>query len=941
MPHLTDNIFEELYEGFNGEIYTDKLRRNMLSTDGSIFRVEPACVVYPKNESDVKKTIDFAKKYGLSLHSRGSGSGLCGSTIGKGIILDFSKYMNRLLELNVSEKYFICEPGYRFGELESELKDRGIFFPPDPSSGEYATFGGMFGTNASGAHSVKYGNVADYVVDAEFFLSNGDKYSLQEIFNTPYENLEEPFKSIYEMYDKLSDSIEKSYPNIKYNVSGYNLRGLVKNGNLSLHKLLAGSEGTLAVVTKIKFRLLEKPKYDSLVVAFFDDIISSSRAVQKILPMGPAGIEIMDKSLLKIARDNDESLKGKIPDNIDNVLLIEFDSFDEEEARNYATESKNILEYENLSKSSFLAVSEEEKEKFWAVRKAAVPILYKLKGEKKILALIEDAAVPTDKLVEYFEGIYKILENNRVNFVVYGHIAKGLMHTRPLLNLKDPHDIALLKKIADEFFELIYSLGGAASGEHGDGRIRSSYIKKQYQDIYPLFLEAKHLLDEFNILNPEIKTNHDPKQVEKFLRYGKDYRSSEKFQNSLMWQEDFVNEVEKCHGCSKCTTVTTATRMCPIYKFTRDESAAPKTKANILRALISETVDEKSVYEKNFQYVIDRCVNCGSCYKECPSNVNIPKLAMEARSKYVEKFGSSISNKLVVSVELAARTTRKISNILAKTMKFKVLRKVGEVFTGVTAERDFIAFENKSLFERVNKVEGDGEKSVLYFSGCYAGYIKPQIGESAVKVLKKIGYKVHIPEQHCCGIPMLSKGMTKAAKNKINQNIDEWGKLIDSVEYIVVTCSSCGLSLMQEWGYLMDDETTEKIKKKTIHISRLVNMNFEKLSLSNCSYKLSYHMPCHLKVQADPESSIKMLKRIEGIQLKDLKSHCCGMAGSWGISAKNYDLSVEIGSDMINKLNSSDADYGITDCPTCRMQMEHLGNKETLHPIEIVAKCLD
>jgi FAD/FMN-containing dehydrogenase/Fe-S oxidoreductase len=939
MPQLTNNIFDDLVEIINGDVYIDKLRRYMLSTDGSIFKVEPACVVYPKNEEDVVNTVKFASKYGLSIHSRGAGSGLCGSAIGKGIILDFTKYMNKLIKLDIENKEFICEPGYKFGELNVELQGKNLFFPPDPSSGEYATFGGMYATNASGAHSVKYGNVSDYVVDADVILSDGSKIVFSDVMNMQYEELPENLQKLYELYTDNFETIETSYPKIKYNVNGYHLKNLVEDGKLNLIKLFGGSEGTLGIVTKIKFRLLDKPKYDSLVVAFFDDIVSSAKAVQHIMPLCPSGIEIMDKSLLNLAKEQDETLRDKIPDGIDNVLLIEFDAFDFNECSDLAEKSQQILKEYNLTDKAYLAINEEEKAKYWAVRKAAVPILYKLKGKKKILALIEDAAVPIENLVEYFEGVYALLAKHKTNFVVYGHIAKGLMHTRPLLDLTDPHDIELLKVIADEFFELVHSLGGVISGEHGDGRIRTKYIKKQYPAIYHIILETKYLFDNYNILNPEIKTINDPSQMKKFLRYGKDYRSicTNKL---LVWDENFEDEVEKCHGCSKCTTVTTATRMCPIYKFTRDEAAAPKAKANILRALISGVIDEKSIYEKAYQYVIDKCVNCGSCYSECPSNVNIPKLAIEARARYTKKFGATLEKKIIVSAELAGKTTRKFSKLIGLGLKAKPLRKIGEVFTGVTAEREFITFPSKALFERIERISGDYDKSVLYFAGCYATFIKPEIGVATVKVLNALGYKVITPEQHCCGLPMLSKGMTDKAKDKINQNLKEWAKKLDEVDYVVVSCSSCGLSLLQEWRYLIKNEETEKVKEKLIHISDLVNSEKSELNLNSTNLKLSYHMPCHLKVQKNSTSSIKMLSAIDGVEVEDLKSHCCGMAGSWGISKDNYDLSVEIGSMMIRKLNLSDSDVGVTDCPTCTMQMEHLGDKKIKHPIEIVAELL-
>jgi Fe-S oxidoreductase len=314
-------------------------------------------------------------------------------------------------------------------------------------------------------------------------------------------------------------------------------------------------------------------------------------------------------------------------------------------------------------------------------------------------------------------------------------------------------------------------------------------------------------------------------------------------------------------------------------------------------------------------------------------------MAMEARSRYVEKFGVNLEKKLLVSAEITGRTTRKISKLIGLPMKFKSVRKLGEIITGISAEREFLAFSSKSLYERINQTEGEGEKTLMYFAGCYASYIKPEIGVATIKVLKNLGYKIITPEQHCCGLPMMTKGMVKQAKNKVRQNLNSWGKYIDEVEYIVVSCSSCGLALLKEWKYLLSNEEIDEIANKMIHISQLVNEH--DISLKHSELNLAYHMPCHLKVQKAADSSIKMLNSVEGIKLEDLKSHCCGMAGSWGISKNNYDLSVEIGSSMIRKLNMSNATIGVTDCPTCRMQMEHLSEKEIKHPIEVIAECME
>ncbi len=946
MKKITETEFREFEETLGGEIHRSPLRNYMHSTDGSIFRRQPTCVVYPKDTNDVALAVRFAAANGLSIHPRGAGSGLCGSAVGTGMVIDFAKYMNHMISLDIEGKSFSCRPGFRMGELDAALSGSGLFFPPDPSSGEYATFGGMFNTNASGARSVKYGNVGDYLMDAEVVLSTGEVITLSGLREKDYKTLSTPFRALYDLYAGEAEKIEAAYPDIRCNTTGYNLRGMVEGERLELGKLLAGSEGTLGIVTELTFRLVEKPPHESLIVAYFGDIVSSAKATQKILELNPCSIEIMDRSLLALARENDASLREKIPGDIDNLLLIGFDEMELSTTVEKGESVISLLREEGLTEDIHLAVSAEEKEKFWAVRKAAVPILYKLKGPKKILALIEDAAVPTDKLVEYFKGIYRILEGIGVRFVVYGHIAKGLMHTRPLLDLKDVGDVKLLKVIADEVFELIRSLGGAISGEHGDGRLRSAYIRRQYPDIHDLFKKAKAIIDPGNMLNPEIITVHDPDQVMHHLRYGEAYNSFDRGCERLGWKEGFVDEIEKCHGCSKCTTVTTATRMCPVYKATRDEAAAPKAKANILRALVSGAVAEKSLYEKAFTHVMDHCIACGSCHRECPSNVNIPKLAMEARARYVERFGASLGSRLVVNVEAAARSTRGISCLAKPLIDLPAIRRLGEKITGISAEREFVPFAARPLARRMDAVSGKGRTKVLYFSGCYAGYIRPAVGTALIETLTAMDMTVYTPEQHCCGLPMMTKGMVGEAKGKLQRNLQQWGKLAAEVDYIVVSCSSCGLALKEEWASLAGGtrggtDLVELIRGKTVHVSTLVNERFHLLENIRRDIKVAYHTPCHLKVQDDSGASARMLAKIPGVELDNLTCNCCGMAGSWGLFAENYSLSRQIGSDLIDKLDASKADAGVTDCPTCTLQMEAFGNKEVLHPIEILHKGIE
>jgi FAD/FMN-containing dehydrogenase/Fe-S oxidoreductase len=930
-------IFESLQGRIAGQVFTDPIRTGLLSTDGSIYQIKPAAVVYPASVEDVVQTIRFAGKSGLSVHPRGAGSGLCGSALGSGIVLDFSKYMNRLLHLDIENNWMECEPGYRLGELDAALKGKGLFFPPDPSSGEYASFGGMYATNASGAHSVKYGNVADYILDAQVVLSSGRVAVLSDILDTSYQSLSVDFKGIYDLYARNQENIESAYPDIRCNTAGYNLRGLLRDGRLDLTRLFAGAEGTLGIVTRLKFRLLPKPGHDALVVAFFTDMLSSARAVQEILPLGPSGIEIMDKSLLNLAREHDPRLKDHIPDGIDNVLLIEFDSQTPEPCMDRCRQVQQILLSSGYTDNSHLAVTPNEKENFWAVRKAAVPILYKLKGDKKILALIEDAAVPTDRLVDYFKAIYAILNQSQVSFVVYGHIAKGLLHTRPLLNLKDPDDVKKLKPVADAVFDLVNSLGGAVSGEHGDGRLRSAYIQRQYPKIFPLFLEIKRLLDPENRLNPDIITSDNPDQLAQDLRYGPVYHAEDLPEKFLLWPEGFVNEIEKCHGCSKCTTVTAATRMCPVYKITRDESATPRAKANLLRMLISGAIDDSQIYHEAFQNIISQCISCGSCFHECPSGVNIPKMAMEARAAAISRFGASFHETLVVGTERTGKVAGKFTCLLTPFLEMPAIRALGEMVAGIASRRSLPPFAKKSLFERTPLISGSGSPRVLYFAGCYAAYMRPSIGEAAISVMAAMGMTVLTPKQHCCGLPMLAKGMVPQARKRIAANFSSWGRMLASIDYITVSCSSCGLALMQDWSFLEDSVFVRSVREKLIHISRLINRYSDRLQTEPSRMRLFYHAPCHLKAQPETDCSIQLLCGLKGAVIKHPATSCCGMAGAWGLSKDHFDLSLAIGSEMLAQLNASRADAGVTDCPTCAMQMAQFSRKPIRHPVEIIA----
>ncbi|MDR2105144.1 MAG: 4Fe-4S dicluster domain-containing protein, partial [Deferribacteraceae bacterium] len=552
----------------------------------------------------------------------------------------------------------------------------------------------------------------------------------------------------------------------------------------------------------------------------------------------------------------------------------------------------------------------------------------------------EDAAVPTDKLVDYFDGLYKIFNDYGVRFALYGHIAKGLLHSRPILDMKDAEDIALLAPIADSVFTLVMKLGGTISGEHGDGRLRSKYVPIQYQNIFDIFVKVKNLFDPARLLNPGIITSFEPLEQFKNLRYGQNYSTEDLPEKHLMWEDGFANEVEKCHGCSKCTSVSNAVRMCPVYKLTREEAAAPKAKANMLRALISGRIELKKLYTELFQSVLNRCISCGSCHNECPSKVNIPKLVLEAKAVYVKKYGLEFPKRLSVRVEELGRNLHRYSPIYSAALKIKAVRRAFERFTGLSAERPPTLFAFRSLFDRFDTATGVQERSVIYFAGCFAAYIRPEIGESAIRLLNKIGYRVILPEQHCCGIPHSAKGLAEDTLAKIGDNLKSWAARLDEADYIVTTCSSCAHSLQNGWGEHMGGELIEKIRNMTILATTLIDIHKPEI-ISPTPLSIAYHTPCHMKLLKDSVSSYRLLSKAGNTRVSPLINSCCGMAGSWGALKENYEQSAAIGRPLALSLEKSDCEICATDCPTCEMQLKHLTRSSICHPIEVIDKILN
>lgn len=957
------SILKILSGKIKGEIYTDEISRHLWSTDASMYQVIPIAIVTPVSTEDVINTVEFCYEYNIPIHPRGGGAGLIGASIGEGIVIDFTTHMNQMIELNLEEMWFKVQPGRKLALIQEEIAKYNMFLPPDPASAEYCAIGGNIGTNAGGSHSLKYGLMADYTKSLTVVLANGElittrKYKLDDPFYLKIKKSDTLEGKIYREAEQLflnnEELISASYPDVNYNIAGYELRGLIKDGYIDLTRLFVGSEGTLGTIVEIKMRIIPKPKYSMMLIAYFKDAISMGKATYEAVQRGSSAVEVLDYRLMEVLKTREEKLTADIPDDMEYMLGIEFDGDNEEEIESNINQlNSRITEETDLAYKTEIAKSETQLLNYWTIRKLALPLLGQINDDgKRIVPVIEDASVPPEHLAEYLEDIILVMEDNGIPFAMYGHAGKGLVHIRPLLNLKLKENIEAMVTVSEASFLKAKSLNGTMSGEHGDGRVRSIYIRELFGDeMYNLLVRTKNVFDHKNIMNPGIKITEDP--ITKNLRYDENYAFADDYDNGLLihFQEnEWENEIEMCNGCSRCTSLSNTVNMCPIYQSSSKETASPKSKANALRSIISGRVErDVALQSPIMKELIFNCTTCQSCTIDCPATVNIPKIALQFKAEIVDKEGQPANEYLLGSFNIMGSILSPISFISNWFMGTRFSRWMGEKTVNITKHRKLPQFKRKSFtrwFEKdFTSQLSKGKKpvkKVAYFVGCSANMTTPNVGKSLVKVLEANNIEVVVPDQKCCGLPMYAYGNVKRAKKYIEYSVEKFLPYVNQGYDILVTCSSCGLSLKEEWNDLLGSNETNRISKATYHFSEyLLMLKQEGLlneKLGPIDLVVGYHTPCHLRVQREARyASATLLEMIPNLITNPINEGCCGICGSWGYKRDKYEASMEIGEGVFEKLNSELIQNGVTDCPTCTLQMDHGTDKKTLHPVELLA----
>ena len=948
------DLVEELRRLVDGEVRFDSITRSLYSTDASIYRIEPIGVILPRTDEDVIAVVETAARHNVPVLPRGGGTSLAGQTVGNAVVMDFSKYMRHVVEVNAEERWVRTQPGIILDELDRHLAPYGLHFGPDPSTSNRGNIGGALGNNSCGAHSIMYGKTVDNVIGLETVLSNGDRATLGRVDRSSLDarlrakGLEgDIFRALRSIGEETVVEVKSRYPKIQRRVSGYNLDDLEGGGPFDMARFVVGSEGTLLTITEAKLALVPNPAYKRLAVLHFASVAESMEATVVVLELAPAAVELIDSMIIRQASANLEYSRqmGFIQGDPEALLLVEVVGDSDVEV-----ESKlDSLDAKNLGYATTRVSEPKEQASVWAVRKAGLGLMMNVTGPEKPLPFVEDTAVAPERLPEYVRRFDEIVKANGTTAGYYGHASVGCLHIRPLIDLKGVEGVERMAAITDQISDLVLEFGGSMSGEHGDGLARSALTEKMFgPNIYEAFRRVKGAFDPQGIMNPG-KIVDAPSMTEN-LKIGPDYKTLGLSTGFAFSQEGgFAAAVEMCNGQGACRKIQGGT-MCPSFMATRDEEHSTRGRANALRAAISGALPVDAIGSQRLYDVMDLCLGCKGCKAECPSNVDMAKLKYEFLDRYRKTNGYGLRERLFGNIARLGKLGSMFAPFSNWAMRSHGVKDLLEWYTGVDRRRDLPSFASQSFVQWFRARGGSPETTrgpVLLFADTFTNYNHPELGHAAVKVLECLGYQVIVPSTGCCGRPMMSAGMLDKAKSAARHNIEQLLPYIDNGVKLVGIEPSCILSLSDEYPDLLgDDDGATRVADSVMLIEEFVAYAADKdgahLNFTKPPGKVMYHGHCHQKALVGLQTAMNVLGSIPGCDPGEVQSGCCGMAGSFGFEKEHYDMSMQIGEQSLFGpiRDLDDSVQVVSEGVSCRQQISDGTERRAKHLVEILADAL-
>jgi len=954
-------LAQKLRREVRGTVLFDAASRGRYSTDASIYQIEPVGVVVPKDEDDALIAMQIALDAGVPVLPRGGGTSQCGQTVGAALVLDVSKHLNEIVAFNKDAATVTVQPGLVLDHLNAWLKPHGLWFPVDVSTSAQATIGGMTGNNSCGSRSIQYGNMVHNVLGIDAWLADGGSYRFGALPGN-LDELDAPqgYRDLVGRINAIArreaEEIEHRYPKVLRRVGGYNLDMMLPAGANMAH-LLVGSEGTLAFSRRIELKLSPLPKHKTLGVCHFPTFFQSMEAPQHIVKLKPAAVELVDNTMIDLARSNpafrpivDQCVKGEPA----AILLVEFAGENRDEQIRRLKELVELMADRGLPGSVVEVIDPAIQREFWEVRKAGLNIMMSMKGDGKPVSFIEDCAVPLEHLAEYTDRLTQVFHKNGTKGTWYAHASVGCLHVRPILDMRRD-GAEKMRAIAEEAAAMVKQYKGSYSGEHGDGLVRSEWIAPFFgPKITAAFEEIKDLFDPRGLLNPGKIVRPSKQDDRSLFRFKPDYAAKPPAP-ALDWSEwetdtehrgaGFAKAVEMCNNNGHCRKFDAGT-MCPSYRVTRDEKHLTRGRANTLRLALSGQLGPDALTSNAVREAMDLCVSCKGCKRECPTGVDMAKMKIEFLHHWRRHHGLPLKDRLIAYLPRYAPWVKRLAPLI------NVLQGIGKPLLGFASKRSLPAWRSDA-FVAPASARAKTDREVVLFVDTFSTYFEPENARAAIRVLEAAGYTVHLPRPAeetrplCCGRTFLASGLVDEARAEAQRMIDTLKPYVERGVPVIGLEPSCLFGLRDEFISMLPGGETAELALNAFLFEEFLAQEHDagrlQLKLNALPQpKALLHGHCHQKAFAAMPAVKKVLGLVPGLNVEVIESSCCGMAGSFGYEARHYDVSMRMAeASLLPKIREAGKNTLIVaDGTSCRHQIHDGAKRNAIHVARVLEAAL-
>jgi FAD/FMN-containing dehydrogenase/Fe-S oxidoreductase len=968
-------IEDRLTREITGEVFFDRFNRGRYATDASFYQIMPAGVVVPRTVDEALRTLNIVRDDGRIVTPRGGGTSQCGQTINHGIVIDFSKHLNRIISLDVENRSCVVEPGIVLDDLNRQLRKHGLWFPVDVSTASRATIGGMAGNNSCGGRSLRYGTMRDNTLSMDAALADGTMLHFGEVPRDRARlNSSEDggglFADMLALGEREAAEITEKFPKVQRRVGGYNLDALVpRNAANNMAHLLVGSEGTLAFTTQVELKLWPVIRNKVLGVCHFGSFYEAMDAAQHLVRLRPIAVELVDRTMLTLGREIamfQPIIGVAVRGDPDAVLIVEFAEEDQ---------ADNIRRLKQLGElMADLGFGWNNRQRKWGgvveivepslqtgiaeFRAAGLNVMMSMKQEGKPVSFVEDCAVPLPQLADYTERLNGIFAEHGTSGTMYAHASEGCLHVRPVLNLKLEQDVKAMRAIAEETFAMVREYKGSHSGEHGDGIVRSEFHEAMFGPrIINDFREVKHRFDPGHVLNPG-KIVDPPRMDDRALfRFSPGYRVTE-LETALDWSAypgaggGFQGAVEMCNNNGACRKLEGGV-MCPSYRATRNEKDVTRGRANALRLAISGQLGPDALASDEMADTLKLCVSCKACRHECPTGVDMAKMKIEVLAARAARRGLSLRDRLVGFLPHYAGLASRFASLANLRNNSRLLRGLFERFAGISAQRALPQWRRDIFKSDVDAVGPADGREVVLFADTFNRVYERENLDAALRVLVEGGYRVHIPKAAgngrplCCGRTFLSAGLVDHARAELDRLVSTFAPFALRGVPIIGLEPSCLLTLRDELLSLRSDATAKSVSTHALLFEEFLVREAEagdlRLPLGRIAGKALVHGHCHQKSFGAFKPVEQVLRLVPDLNIETIESSCCGMAGAFGYGADTYQASMDMAElSLLPAIRRADAAaLIIADGTSCRHQIKDGAGRDALHVARVLAMSLD